>query len=110
MSKKPVKIYSSVSDMETELRAKQTLIKEQEKYLAFHQQKTKELEEVVEEAVPEKKAAPKAKKETATEEKKPAAKKAPAKPKAATADKAKSAKPAAAKKVSAVKTGSSRGK
>ena len=68
------------------------------------------LEEVVEEAVPEKKAAPKAKKETATEEKKPAAKKAPAKPKAATADKAKSAKPAAAKKVSAVKTGSSRGK
>ncbi len=68
------------------------------------------LEEVVEEAVPEKKAAPKAKKETATEEKKPAAKKAPAKPKAATADKAKSAKPAAPKKVSAVKTGSSRGK
>ena len=60
------------------------------------------LEEVVEEAVPEKKAAPKAKKETATEEKKPAAKKAPAKPKAA--------KPAAPKKVSAVKTGSSRGK
>ena len=49
MSKKPVKIDSSVSDMETELRAKQTLIKEQEKYLAFHQQKTKELEEVVEE-------------------------------------------------------------
>jgi hypothetical protein len=68
------------------------------------------LEEVVEEAVAEKKAAPKAKKETATEEKKPAAKKAPAKPKAATADKAKSAKPAAPKKVSAVKTGSSRGK
>lgn len=68
------------------------------------------LEEVVEEAVPEKKAAPKAKKETATEEKKPAAKKAPAKPKTATADKAKSAKPAAPKKVSAVKTGSSRGK
>ena len=49
MSKKPVKIDSSVSDMETELRAKQTLIKEQEKYLAFHQQKTKELEQVVEE-------------------------------------------------------------
>jgi hypothetical protein len=67
-------------------------------------------EEVVEEAVPEKKAAPKAKKETATEEKKPAAKKAPAKPKAATAEKGKSAKPAAPKKVSAVKTGSSRGK
>lgn len=68
------------------------------------------LEEVVEEAVPEKKAASKAKKETATEEKKPAAKKAPAKPKAATTDKSKSAKPAAPKKVSAVKTGSSRGK
>jgi len=49
MSKKAVKIDSSVSNMEVHLRAKQTLIKEQEKYLAFHQQKTKELEEVVEE-------------------------------------------------------------
>ena len=49
MSKKPVKIDSSVFNMEAHLRAKQTLIEEQEKYLAFHQQKTKELEEVVEE-------------------------------------------------------------
>jgi hypothetical protein len=68
------------------------------------------IEEVVEEAIPEKKAATKAKKETSTEEKKTATKKAPVKPKAASADKAKSAKPAASKKVSAVKTGSSRGK
>ena len=68
------------------------------------------LDEVVEEAEPEKKSTGKAKKENATDEKKPAAKKVPAKPKTVSVDKAKSSKPAAAKKVSAVKTGSSRGK